>query len=419
MTALRRWQLSAYLLLNFGFFFFDTAMGLFDVATYGYFTRQHVAPALFALDFVMVSVPMLAGGWLAHLLNRRFGVRAVIGLGYAIATAGFLTLYLSGWYRVPACLLLVALLLGIVFSAILPALSRFIRDVFGAGRGAVLALKLDAIFMAVGMVAGVGFGTVWFEREGLGVFFPLATACFALAGTVHVTTLFFPGVLRDYAGPETPGRWVATLAAMRSAETKWRSLMLQPSLNLVIVPLMVGLPAFAARRHYGALPVIGLVAAPIVVLAGRRCGMLAGRLVVPEVVLRLMVGRRGAAVWPMAGFLLLYVLAFLTRRLELVFMLVVCAHVLSNVVAGAVFYGVQTEFPAGETAAASALQTQLATAVWVVAAALATLVMVVLPPAFTIGLAAIGLVIAALLLHGHGIGGFQSPAVGPIAKRQS
>jgi MFS family permease len=416
MTRERRWQLAAYLLLNGGFFFFDTAMGLFDVATYGYFAREHVASYLFALDFVMVSVPMLLGGWLAHLLNRRFGVRAVIGLGYTIATAGFLVLFLTGLYRIPLCLLIVAFLLGIVFSAILPALSRFIRDVFGAGKGAVLALKLDAIFMAVGMVAGVGFGTVWFDREGLAVFFPLATGCFALAGMIHVSTLFFPGVLRDYAGPEVPARWAATLRAMRRAETKWRSLMLQPSLNMVIVPLMVGLPAAAAERHYGALPVIGLVAAPIIVLAGRRTGMLAGRLLAPEFVLRLMVARRGAALVPMIGFFILYALAFVVPSLPLVFTLVFCAHLLSNVVAGAVFYGVQTEFPAGETAAASALQSQLSTGVWVIVASLATVLLVFLPPPATIGLAGCGLVVAALVLRGSGIGGLQPGVARPIAK---
>ncbi len=434
MTGDRRWQLAAYLLLNFGFFFFDTAMGLFDVATYGYFTREHVQSYLFALDFVMVSVPMLLGGWLAHLLNRRFGVRAVIGLGYTIATFGFVFLFATGLYRIPLCLLIVALLLGIVFSAILPALSRFIRDVFGAGKGAVLALKLDAIFMAVGMVAGVGFGTVWFDREGLAVFFPLATACFALAGAIHVSTLFFPGVLRDYAGPETPARWSATLQAMRAAETKWRSLMLQPSLNMVIVPLMVGLPAFAAhqnygalsaqqnygalsaQQNYGALPVIGLVAAPIVVLAARRCGMLAGRLLAPEFVLRLMVARRGAALLPMIGFFALYGLAFLIHDLAAVFVLVFSAHLLSNVVAGAVFYGVQTEFPSGETAAASALQSQLSTGVWVVVASLATVLMLVAPPQATIGLAGLGLIVASLVLRGADKGGFQPGAARPISQ---
>jgi MFS family permease len=415
MTAARRWQLSAYLLLNFGFFFFDTAMGLFDVATYGYFAREHVPPYLFALDFVMVSVPMLLGGWLAHLLNQRFGVRAVIGLGYAIATSGFVFLFVTGLYRIPLCLLIVAFLLGIVFSAILPALSRFIRDVFGAGKGAVLALKLDAIFMAVGMVAGVGFGTVWFGREGLAVFFQIATACFALAGLIHVSTLFFPGVLRDYAGPETPARWTATLRAMRRAETKWRSLMLQPAMNLVIVPLMVGLPAAAAQRHYGAMPVIGLVAAPIIVLAGRRCGMLTGRLVAPEFALRLMVARRGAALVPMIGFFTLYVLAFLVHQLPLVFLLVFGAHVLSNLVAGAVFYGVQTEFPAGETAAASALQSQLATGAWVIAASLATVLLLLLPPPATIGLAAFGLAIAVLVLRGSAMSRFQPGSAHPIS----
>lgn len=416
-AAIRRWQLAAYLLLNGGFFFFDTAMGLFDVATYGYFTRQHVPGYYFALDFVMVSVPMLLGGWLAHQLNRRFGVRTVIGLGYAIATIGFVILFATGLYRIPLCLLIVSLLLGIVFSAILPALSRFIRDVFGAGKGAVLALKLDAVFMAVGMVAGVGFGTVWFGREGLAVFFPLASACFALAGAVHVITLFFPGVLRDYAGPATPARWSAALAAMRRAETKWRSLMLQPSLNMVIVPLMVGLPAYEARRGAGLVPVIGVVAAPIIVLAGRRCGMLAGRLAAPEILLRAMVARRGAALWPMGGFFILYGLAFLARPLPVIFLLVFAAHVMSNVVAGAVFYGVQTEFAEGETAAASALQSQLSTFVWVIVALLATLAMAFLPPAATIGIAALGLIVAAVVLRGSGMTRVQSAPPPPISKQ--
>ncbi|MCF3946188.1 hypothetical protein AiwAL_01410 [Acidiphilium sp. AL] len=412
----RSWQLAAYALLNLGFFFFDTALGLFDVATYGYFTARHVAPVLFALDFVMVSVPMLLGGWLAHLLNRRFGVRRVIGLGYAVATGGFLLLYLSGLYRIPACLLIVSLLLGVLLSAILPALSRFIRDVFGAGSGAVLALKLDALFMAVGMVAGVGFGTVWFNREGIGVFFPLATSCFGLAGAIHVASLFFPGVLRDYAGPEAPARWSAALATARRAETKWRSLMLQPASNLVIVPLMVGLPAFAETRHYRVLPMLGAIAAPIIVLAARRTGMLTGRLVVPERLLRRMIATRGAALWPMAGFLLLYGIAFRAGSLPAVFALVFCAHVLSNIVAGAVFYGVQTEFPEGETAGASALQSQLSTGAWVIAAVLASVVMAVLPPEATVGLSAIGLVLAFVVLRGSGMSGFQRRAESPISK---
>lgn len=418
MTAARRWQLTAYALLNFGFFFFDTSMGLFDVATYGYFTSRHVPASLFALDFVMVFLPMLFGGWLAHLLNRRFGVRAVIGSGYAVASLGFAGLYVSGLYRVPPCLLIVGFLLGVLFSAILPALARFVRDVFGAGKGAVLALRLDAVVMAVGMVAGVGFGAVWFGREGIGVFFPLATACFALAGAVHVGTLYFPHVLADYAGPAAPARWRATITAMRGAETKWRSLMLQPSLNLVIVPLMVGLPAALARRPDGVAPAVGTVALPVLALAARRTGMLAGRLIAPERLLRAMVARRGAAIWPMLAFMVLYGAAFLSRGLATLFLLVFLAHVASNVVAGAVFYGVQTEFPEGETAAATALQSQVSTLAWVIAAALAAVVMAVAPPAATIALAVAGFGAAIGILRTAAPKTFTPRDTTPISRRK-
>jgi MFS family permease len=398
--SLRRRQLFAYALLNFGFFFFDTAMGLFDVSTYGYFTRLHVAPVLFALDFVMVSVPMMLGGWLAHLLNRRFGVRRVIGGGYAVCTAGFFMLYATGLYRVPLCLLFVSFLLGVLFSAIMPALGRFIRDVFGSGRGSVLALRLDAIFMAFGMAAGVGFGTVYFVREGLGVFFPLASCLFALAGLIHVLTLLMPGILTDYAGPEVPARWAAALAAMRRVETQWRTLLLAPSLLLVSVPLMVGLPAFAETRHYPVIAAIGTVAAPTIALAARRIGMLAGRLIAPEALLRRMIGRRYGALPLMAGFLALYAGAFLARSLVLVFALVFCAHILSNIINGAVFYGVQTVFPDTETAAATALQNQLSTGAMVAAAILASLLMAVAPPEATVALSGCGLVLAAFALRG-------------------
>ncbi len=412
----RRQQLIAYAALNFGFVFFDTAMGLFDVSTYGYFTRLRVAPVLFALDFVMVSVPMMLGGWLAHLLNRRFGVRRVIGGGYAVCTAGFFTLYVTGLYRVPACLLFVSFLLGVLFSAILPALGRFIREVFGAGAGAVLALRLDAIFMAFGMAAGVGFGTIYFVREGLSVFFPLASCLFALGGIIHVTTLFIPGVLTRYAGPEAPTRWLAALAAARGIETQWRTLLLAPALFMVSVPLMVGLPAFAANRHYPVIAAIGVVAAPTIVLAGRRIGMLAGRLIAPELLLRHLIRRRYGALPLMAGFLALYIGAFLAHSLIVLFALVFSAHILSNIINGAVFYGVQTMFPDTETAAATALQNQLSTGAMVIAAVLASVVMAVAPPAATIGLAGFGLILAAFALRGSVPLPLQGTAAHPISE---
>lgn len=415
-SAIRRRQLLAYALLNFGFFFFDTAMGLFDVSTYGYFTALRVAPVLFALDFVMVSVPMMLGGWLAHLLNRRFGVRPVIGGGYAVCTAGFALLYVTGFYLVPGCLLFVSFLLGLLFSAILPALSRFIRDVFGSGRGAVLALRLDAIFMAFGMAAGVGAGSIYFLREGIRVFFPLATGLFALAGLIHVVTLLMPDVLDDYAGPEAPARWAAALAAMRRIETQWRTLLLAPSLLMVSVPLMVGLPAYAEHEHYPVIPAIGAVAAPTIVLAARRIGMLAGRLIAPEALLARMIRRRYGALPLMAGFLALYGGAFLAHSLALVFALVFCAHILSNIISGAVFYGVQTMFPDTETASAQALQNQLSTGAMVAAAILASLLMAVAPPEATIGLSALGLGLGAFALRGSGQAALQAAAARPISE---
>jgi MFS family permease len=411
----RRRQLLAYAMLNFGFFFFDTAMGLFDVSTYGYFTRLHVAPVLFGLDFVMVSVPMMLGGWLAHLLNRRFGVRRVIGGGYAVCTAGFFLLYVTGLYRVPVCLLFVSFLLGVLFSAILPALGRFIRDVFGSGRGAVLALRLDAIFMAFGMAAGVGFGTVYFVREGLGVFFPLASCLFALAGLIHVLTLLMPGILTSYSGPEVPARWLAALAAMRRVETQWRTLLLAPSLLMVSVPLMVGLPAFAETRHYPGIAAIGMVAAPTIVLAARRIGMLAGRLIAPELLLRRMLRRRFGALPLMAGFLALYAGAFLAPSLILVFALVFSAHILSNIINGAVFYGVQTMFPESETASATALQNQLSTGAMVVAAILASVLLALVPPAATVALSGVGLLLAAFALGGAAPLPLQAGQAHPIS----
>ncbi|HET9146851.1 MAG TPA: MFS transporter [Acetobacteraceae bacterium] len=414
-AAIRRRQLLAYALLNFGFFFFDTAMGLFDVSTYGYFTALRVAPVFFALDFVMVSVPMMLGGWLAHLLNRRFGVRRVIGGGYAVSTAGFVLLYVTGLYLLPACLLFVSFLLGLLFSAILPALSRFIRDVFGSGRGAVLALRLDAIFMAFGMAAGVGAGSIYFLREGIRVFFPLAMALFALAGLIHALTLLMPDVLADYAGPEAPARWTAALSAMRRVEAQWRILLLGPSMLMVSVPLMVGLPAYAEHEHYPFIPVIGAVAAPTIVLAARRIGMLAGRLIAPEALLARMIRRRYGALPLMAGFLALYGGAFLARSLALIFALVFCAHVLSNIINGAVFYGVQTMFPDTETAAAQALQNQISTGAMVVAAILASLLMAAAPPEATIGLSALGLGLGAFALRGSGPRALQAAAARPIS----
>ena len=412
----RQRQLFAYALLNFGFFFFDTAMGLFDVATYGYFTRLHVAPVLFGLDFVMVSVPMMLGGWLAHLLNRRFGVRRVIGGGYVVCSLGFFTLYISGLYRIPFCLLFVSFLLGVLFSAILPALGRFVREVFGAGSGAVLAMRLDAIFMAFGMAAGVGFGSIYFIREGLGVFFPLASCLFALGGVIHVATLFMPGVLTRYSGPEAPARWLSALAAARRVETQWRTLLLAPSLFMVSVPLMVGLPAFAASRHYPVVSALGVVAAPTIVLAARRIGMLAGRLIAPELLLRHMIRRRFGALPLMAGFLALYVGAFLAHSLIVLFALVFSAHILSNIINGAVFYGVQTMFPDSETAAATALQNQLSTGAMVVAAVLASIVMAFAPPISTIALAGFGLALAAFALRGAVPLPLQAAAARPISE---
>lgn len=341
LRCLRRYRwfalLSGALLLS------SIGNGLTWVIVFGRLLAAEARPSALTLAYVLALAPGIPGSLLAEKLLVRMPLMPVLMLSESIGLAG-LAFPLWSLYDDSQLLLLTAQAVAAFAGGMMvPVLSQILKNgLLPADLPA--ASGLETLIFAANVIFGIGIGTLLYDHLLPSRLLALDALSFALSiGLLFAAHRAFRGVAQHAAvAPTGKMRWRALPQRSR------RGLLMLPALALVGAPAMALLPALAPQFS-GEVTNAGLM-----LMLARSVGQLIGPLLLTEAQLERYGGKFSLPVIFLTLFISCYVLVSLTDRQWLAMLLIVIAHIFTNIVYVLATLNIMRTFPAAQTGMAMA-----------------------------------------------------------------
>ena len=347
-----------YFILVFGLLLSSIGSGLTQVAVFGALSKMGASSVEFSLAYALTILPGLFASGLSERLSRRFNW-GVLLIGAQILGAASLMLPIYGLQVQSKWMILSAEFIGSALAGFIFPISQSILKRTFSSNEMGLMVKLDSALFSVNVVLGVGLGSLLYDRVGSLSYLTLDFVSYLLAGMFILISCVgcFHRMSPEKSTPEMVGKPSFSLSTLEPQ--KRLAFFMLPMLSLIATPAMALLPVLASRFG-SSVGMFDLAFTPAVIfLLARSLGQMIGPWLVPTRALGRL-GEKGGVFW--AGSLLfvaLYALAGVMENPWVCGLLVVCAHVSSNVVFVVGSYSLQSAFHSLEIAGASARVYQL------------------------------------------------------------
>jgi DHA3 family macrolide efflux protein-like MFS transporter len=317
--------------------------GLTYVIVFGKLLTLAAKPSALTLAYILALAPGIPGSMLAEKLLSRMPLIPIVMLGELLGFGGLVFPLWSLYSDNQILLLLSQAVAAFAGGMMVPVLSQLLKNGLQSTELAA-ASGLETLIFAANVILGIGIGTLLYGRLPAQALLAMDALSFVFA----IVLLF--AAHRTY---QAVGRQEKTEAGGRLRwrglnEIQRRSLLLLPSLALVGAPAMALLPALAPHFN-GEVTDTGLM-----LLLARSFGQLIGPLLLTEAQLARQSGKLHAPVIFLALFICCYVLVSITHRQGLAMLLIVAAHIFTNIVYVLATLNIMRTFPAALTGTAMA-----------------------------------------------------------------
>jgi hypothetical protein len=317
--------------------------GLTYVIVFGKLLTLEAKPSVLTLAYILALAPGIPGSYLAEKLLSKMPPIPVLILS---EITGFIGLALPLWslFSDNQILLLssqaVAAFAG---GMMVPVLSQTLKSGLKPAE-LPAASGMETFIFAANVILGIGPGTLLYGRIPTFAILALDALSFVIGG------LLLFAAHKAYQPICTPehSEVVQALNWRGLTQRQRRSLLLLPSLALVGAPAMALLPALAPNFN-GSSSDSGLM-----LLLARSVGQLIGPLLLSEAQLQRHAGRLNVAVTFLALFICCYALVSITDRQWLAMLLIVMAHIFTNIVYVLATLNIMRTFPVALTGRAMA-----------------------------------------------------------------
>lgn len=319
--------------------------GLTYVIVFGKLLTLEAKPSALTLAYILALAPGIPGSYLAEKLLRKMPLIPVLMLSELAGLVG-LVFPLLGMYNDSQILLLLSQAVASFASGMMvPALSQLLKNGLQSA-DLPAASGLETLIFSANVILGIGIGTLLYGRVPLLLILALDAMSFVLAiSLLYFAHCSFRSEHQQQSGSEVDGgvKWGKLTSLQR------RSLLLLPALALVGAPAMALLPALVPHFSTEQLTNTGLM-----LLLARSVGQLIGPALLTENQLQRHCGKLTIFILFLALFILCYVLVSLTNRQWLAMLLIVVAHILTNIVYVLATLNIMRSFPTAVTGAAMA-----------------------------------------------------------------
>lgn len=332
-----------FALLGGALLFSSIGNGLTYVIVFGKLLALEAKPSALTLAYILALAPGIPGSYLAEKLLRKMPLIPILMLSELAGLAGLIFPF-KAMYSESQILLLQSLGVASFASGMMvPVLSQVLKNGL---RPADLpaASGLETLIFAANVILGIGIGTLLYGHIPLVLMLGLDAMSFVLA------TMLLYAAHRSFrnTNPQHSAAVADVVQWGKLTPLQRRSLLLLPALALVGAPAMALLPTLAPNFSAD-ITNIGLM-----LLLARSVGQLIGPLLMTENQLRRYSGKLNVFVLFLALFIGCYVLVSITHRQWLAMLLIVAAHIFTNIVYVLATLNIMRSFPTEITGAAMA-----------------------------------------------------------------
>ena len=339
-----------FVLLGAALLLSSVGNGLTYVIVFGKLLALEAKPSVLTFAYILALAPGFPGSYLAEKLLTKIEPIPVMILCEIIGLAG---LILPAWslFNDNLILLLSSQAVAAFASGMMvPVLSQTLKSGLKPAE-LPAASGLETFIFAANVILGIGIGTLLYGHMAASVILTLDAISFILG----IILLFAANrAYRPVCTPES-GVVLSHLNWRELTQIQRRSLLFLPAIAFVCAPAMALLPALAPNFS-GQTSDSGLM-----LLLARSVGQLIGPLLLSEKQLQRHTGKLNVLILSLVLFICCYVLVSITDKPWLAMLLIVLAHIFTNIVYALATLNIMQTFPASITgrAMAKAWRTQL------------------------------------------------------------
>ncbi|RKQ39643.1 MFS transporter [Enterobacter sp. R1(2018)] len=329
--------------------------GLTYVIVFGKLLTLAAKPSSLTLAYILALAPGIPGSMLAEKLLKRMPLIPIVILSELLGLGGLVFPLCSLYSDNHILLLLSQAVVAFAGGMMVPVLSQLLKNGLQPAELAA-ASGLETLIFAANVILGIGIGTLLYGRLPAAALLALDALSFVFA----IVLLFAAHRTYKTVGRQENAQVSGRLRWRELNELQRRSLLLLPALALVGAPAMALLPALAPHFS-GEVTDTGLM-----LLLARSFGQLIGPLLLSEAQLARQSGKLHAPVFFLALFICCYVLVSVTHSQGLAMLLIVAAHIFTNIVYVLATLNIMRTFPAVLTGTAMAKSWRLQLAITMV-----------------------------------------------------
>lgn len=295
--------------------------GLTYVIVFGKLLTLEAKPSALTLAYILALAPGIPGSLIAEKLLRRLPLIPILMMSEILGLTGLVFPLWSLYSDNQVLLLLSQAVAAFAGGMAVPVLSQLLKNGLQPA-DLPAASGMETLIFAANVILGIGIGTLLYGRLPSQVILALDALSFALS----IGLLF--AAHRNYRAVEqlTNGEVGMGLKWRELNQLQRRSLLLLPLLALVGAPAMALLPALAVNFS-GEVTDTGLM-----LLLARSFGQLTGPLLLSETQLKRYSGKLNVFVVFLALFICCYALVSVTHNQGIAMLLIVAAHIFTNIV---------------------------------------------------------------------------------------
>lgn len=317
--------------------------GLTYVIVFGKLLTLEAKPSALTLAYILALAPGIPGSLIAEKLLRSLPLIPILMMSEMLGLTGLVFPLWSLYSDNQVLLLLSQAIAAFAGGMAVPVLSQLLKNGLQPA-DLPAASGMETLIFAANVILGIGIGTLLYGRLPS----QMILALDALSFTLSIGLLF--AAHRNYRAVEQlkNGEAGGELRWRALNQLQRRSLLLLPSLALVGAPAMALLPALAVNFS-GEVTDTGLM-----LLLARSFGQLAGPLLLSETQLKRYSGKMNIFVVFLALFICCYALVSVTHHQGIAMLLIVAAHIFTNIVYVLATLNIMRTFPASLTGSAMA-----------------------------------------------------------------
>ncbi|NIY47179.1 MFS transporter [Cedecea colo] len=326
--------------------------GLTYVIVFGKLLTLEAKPSALTLAYILALAPGIPGSLMAEKFLKRLPLIHILAMSEMLGLAGLVFPLWSLYSDNQVLLLLSQAVAAFAGGMAVPVLSQLLKNGLQPA-DLPAASGMETLIFAANVILGIGIGTLLYGRLPSQLILALDALSFALS----IGLLF--AAHRNYRAVEQlkSGEAGGELRWRELNQLQRRSLLLLPSLALVGAPAMALLPALAVNFS-GEVTDTGLI-----LLLARSFGQLIGPLLLSEAQLKHYSGKLNVFVVFLALFICCYALVSITHSQGMAMLLIVAAHIFTNIVYVLATLNIMRTFPAAVTGMAMAKSWRLQLAI--------------------------------------------------------